>query len=89
MTITAKYAATCSACRGPILPGQSIEWSKGQPVRHTTCGTAASSPTVAPSRNRNRRPGTWTGCSCGSRVDQYAQLIPARNNCAQCRFDDE
>ncbi len=83
MTITAKYAATCSACRRPILPGQRIEWSKGQPVRHTTCGTADS--TSAPARNR--RPGKWTGCACGSREDQHGQLIPARNNCAQCEFD--
>lgn len=41
MLITAKYAATCATCRQPIRPGQQIEWAKGSPARHTTCGTTS------------------------------------------------
>lgn len=46
MSITAKYAATCATCHGPVTPGQQIEWTKGQPVRHTACA-AGSRPTAA------------------------------------------
>lgn len=46
MSITAKYAATCATCRGSIRPGQSIEWTKGQPVRHTACGSATAAAPV-------------------------------------------
>lgn len=38
MTITARYASTCTACQRPITPGQQIEWTKGsRAVRHTDC----------------------------------------------------
>ena len=52
MTITARYPAKCSACGQDITPGQQIEWSKGQPVRHTTCGASTTSvaPTATPKR---------------------------------------
>lgn len=41
MTITAKYASTCTACSRPVTPGQQIEWAKGsRGVRHTSCGAA-------------------------------------------------
>lgn len=50
MTITARYASTCTACRQPIVPGTSIEWTKGsRDVRHTDCGSVtAPAATPAP-----------------------------------------
>lgn len=41
MTITARYPSRCAACHQPIAVGASIEWSKGQPARHTTCSGAS------------------------------------------------
>jgi hypothetical protein len=57
MSITAKYSATCSACKGHISPGEKIEWIKGQPVRHVTCGAS-----VAPTGRTGR-------CACGKAID--------------------
>ena len=37
MTIKARYASRCAACGQAIQPGAEIEWSRGSPVRHTTC----------------------------------------------------
>jgi hypothetical protein len=52
MTITAKYPSTCAACGGKIVPGDKIEWEKGQKARHTKCSTGstaqASDATPAP-----------------------------------------
>ncbi len=45
MTITAKFRGTCAACGGTVNVGDQIEWSKGNPTRHTTCpGTRAAAP---------------------------------------------
>lgn len=50
MTITARYASTCSACHQTITPGQQIEWERGSKiVRHTRCETASQAPVSAPS----------------------------------------
>lgn len=47
MTITAKFASRCGSCSQAITPGTKIEWTKGQPVRHTSCpGTAEGVPTA-------------------------------------------
>ncbi|OFW37672.1 MAG: hypothetical protein A3J29_06265 [Acidobacteria bacterium RIFCSPLOWO2_12_FULL_67_14b] len=47
MTITAKYASTCTTCHQTITPGQQIEWERGSTaVRHTSCDTATT--TTAP-----------------------------------------
>lgn len=96
MTITAKYAATCSTCRQTISPGAKIEWIKGSPVRHTTC---AAGPSVAASRlvtsaraagmsvryaSRPSCGGTRTGCSCGS-VTEFSK----NSDCWTCRHDAE
>lgn len=55
MTITAKYASTCSACRQAITPGQPIEWERGvKSVRHTDC-SAASRPAQIPRRETRRQ----------------------------------
>lgn len=37
MTITARYPSRCATCGQAIAAGESIEWSKGNPTRHTTC----------------------------------------------------
>ena len=42
------------------------------------CATSSSS-----SRRRGRR----TGCSCGSREDQYGEVIPSPHNCRSCQFE--
>lgn len=50
MTITARYASTCSTCHQSIQPGQRIEWTRGDPtVRHMSCETATSTAQAAPS----------------------------------------
>lgn len=99
MTITAKFAATCTACQQRITPGQQIEWSKGAPVRHTSCDatTTATRPTrrdAAPrygsyatigARTRARQRATgWTGCRCGSIED-----MPRASDCADCRHAND
>ena len=38
-----------------------------------------------PKRPRSR--GRWTGCSCGSREDEYGTLIPSDSNCSSCEYD--
>ncbi len=71
MSITAKYATTCSACHGTIAPGQKIEWTKGSPVRHTSCGSAP----VAASK-----PATPGHCKCGKAIDaKYSQCYGCAN----------
>lgn len=96
MTITAKYAATCPCCNGPITPGTQIEWSKGAKARHVSCTPASGTPAgtylgrvvVADMpRQRTYGRGRWTGCSCGSREDSDGVLIPSPRNCRRCEHD--
>lgn len=58
MTITARYASTCPTCRGPVTPGQRVEWTRGSKAVHTSCsaGTPAPAPRSAPSRSRSGQP---------------------------------
>jgi len=71
ITITTKAGKSWSATVDRVL------WSgKGIAI----CATQGKSNT------RSSR-GRWTGCSCGSREDEYGDLIPSSNNCAQCEFD--
>lgn len=95
MIIAAKYPSKCACCRQPIAAGSKIEWSKGCPARHAACAGSVIVTAQAPvgySRasysGRARRPGRWTGCSCGSREDSAGDLIPAKNNCASCMEND-
>lgn len=65
MTITARYAATCSACQQPIIPGQQIEWERGRKdVRHTDCSATTTAP-AAETRDAKSQPigakGTYQG----------------------------
>ena len=56
MIITAKYASTCPCCRQSIQVGSKVEWSKGSPARHTSCGsTPAAQITAAPARRSHAR----------------------------------
>lgn len=83
MSITARYAATCTACQAPIRPGQQIEWSKGQPARHTSCASAATAPAAAPAKAAT--PGT---CACGAALKEgYRQCYRcySRSAGAKCR----
>ena len=94
MSITAKYAATCATCRAAITPGQKIEWVKGSPVRHSSCGGGCA---AAPKRERSSREmgyggtaqlgGRRTGCQCGSREDRRGQLLASPRNCRSCEHD--
>jgi DnaJ-class molecular chaperone len=38
--MTAKYKGTCTACKGEILPGDKIYWSRGGGASHVNCQTA-------------------------------------------------
>ena len=95
MIITAKFASKCACCLQPIAVGSKIEWSKGCSTYHAACAGSGRVTTQAPvgysrasySTGRSRRPGRWTGCSCGSREDSAGDLIPARNNCADCKHN--
>lgn len=51
MTITARYASTCTACGHVVTPGQQIEWTRGsRDVRHTDC--AHTTPQIPRSETR-------------------------------------
>lgn len=91
MTITAKYASICPCCAKSISPGDKVEWSKGAKARHVVCTSTASAPVYMTRTARQstgaRRPGKWTGCSCGSREDSYGDLISSARNCSSCEHD--
>jgi len=59
MTITAKYPTICASCHAPIHPGQRIEWTRGEPARHTSCPAATSG---APQPQRRRDGGICAEC---------------------------
>lgn len=70
MSITAKYPARCATCHGNITPGQKIEWTKGEPVRHTACGAAVQTAAAT-------TPGR---CKCGKAIDaKYSQCYGCAN----------
>jgi hypothetical protein len=49
MTITAKFNGICTACKGTITTGQSINWEKGRGSSHVVCPpVTATAPVVAP-----------------------------------------
>lgn len=82
MTITAKYAGICPACRGTINPGQKVEWAKGSQARHVACGAVA--PVSAPAVARRpvssyRRMGAGHGSA--ARVAGYSSYCTANDSC--------
>jgi len=40
-----------------------------------------------PATSRPATSSRRTGCSCGSREDQYGDLIPSARNCSDCNHD--
>lgn len=50
MTITARYAGTCTKCSSPIAVGVKIEWTKGTKPAHTECPQAVAPATTRPAR---------------------------------------
>jgi len=69
MTITAKFASRCAACGQTITPGTKIEWTKGSPVRHTSCEattTRAKSRNWDPTAFAGYRKACVTGGNCSS-----------------------
>lgn len=88
MTITARYPAACACCPVPIRVGDQIEWVKGRPAVHARCAGKAGAPIAKPADAPRKAPaGKRTGCSCGSRVDAFGDLIPSRSDCWTCRHD--
>lgn len=83
MTITAKYASRCASCSQPVTPGATIEWSKGAPVRHSSC-TPVQARGSSSTGAHGRATRTRTGCSCGS-VEEYSR----DSDCQSCRFDQD
>ncbi len=91
MTITAKYAAICPVCNGPINPGSQIEWSKGTKARHTACSSSSSSPAVAPRTygqrieaqrsTTARRRGWGAGAGGAARVPGYSSFCTDNASC--------
>jgi hypothetical protein len=50
MTITAKFASICTACKGTITPGTVIDWTRGVGSRHVNaadCAAARQAPVAA------------------------------------------
>lgn len=86
MTITAKFASICPCCNVRITPGAKVEWTKGSPARHVTCGAASTTTTTSYAR-KVAGPGRRTGCSCGSREDGNGNLISSGRNCSSCNHD--
>jgi hypothetical protein len=88
-TMIAKYSGRCACgCGGSITAGQTaITWSRETGARLVHGATAQARPS-SPVRSTHRaRPGKWTGCSCGSRVDGAGDLIYSSRNCASCEHD--
>lgn len=62
MTITAKFAGRCATCCEPITPGTKIEWTKGSPVRHTSCEATSAAPAATTrTKSRNWDPTAFAG----------------------------
>ena len=82
MTITAKYAGTCPACRQPIAPGQKVEWAKGSQARHVACSSSVAAPVVATSapRARNWDPQKFNGY--GRRLGGFRRACKSEGNCS-------
>ena len=40
MIITAKFASQCPACRHQVRRGELVEWARGRPVTHLSCGAS-------------------------------------------------
>ncbi len=58
-----------------------VIWSNDE-ISICATGSAPSRRAPAP-RSQSRR----TGCSCGSREDQYGDLVPSPRNCRCCEHD--
>lgn len=80
MTITAKYASRCASCGQTITPGTTIEWTKGGPVRHTSCGGATSTEASTPKRGKNWDPSRFNGY--GAKRGGYIKTCVTGGNCS-------
>jgi len=62
MTITAKFSSRCATCGQTIIPGTTIEWTKGSPVRHTSCDATSTAPAATTrAKSRNWDPTAFAG----------------------------
>jgi hypothetical protein len=69
--------------------GWRVPAAQADKARSLVAGAPRSTFTRASSSRSSyaRRPGRWTGCSCGSREDSAGDLIPSSRNCASCEHD--
>lgn len=81
MTITAKFASRCCSCGQAITPGTKIEWTKGSPVRHTSCGATSATPAAsARGRGKNWDPSRFNGY--GASRGGYVTSCVTGGNCS-------
>lgn len=52
--ITARFASTCPTCSQRIQPGQSVQWTKGSPARHSDCTQPTQTPQIPRSDSRRQ-----------------------------------
>lgn len=81
MTIVAKFASRCTACHQTIAPGTRIEWSKGSPVRHMTCG-ATGAAAAAPGRASSRHWDPTAFAGYGRPTGGYRKACITDGNCS-------
>ena len=48
--ITAKYPGICPTCRGPIAPGERVEWTSGAKASHVRCASGAGAQRTPPAQ---------------------------------------
>ena len=94
MTITAKYAGTCTACHQPIAAGQQVEWERGvKGARHTHCAAAGGvtpSPRAPYARRSLSHGDIYTSRRTGERaVFGCAACSRLGHMCERCRFDED
>ena len=92
MTITAKFASRCGSCGQPVSPGQQIEWTKGSPVRHTSCGASTGAPAATQSARPARRSLTngdiYTARNGQPKVFGCSACTHGERMCRSCQHDE-
>jgi hypothetical protein len=88
MTITAKFPSRCSSCGQPITPGQKIEWTKGSPVRHTSCNAQAAVSSSKPARRRLTNGDIYTARNGQPKVFGCSACTHGDRMCRSCQHDE-
>lgn len=82
MTITAKFASTCTTCHRPVSIGARVEWVKGvSGVRHTDCAVSTGAPASSRrARGKNWDPSRFNGY--GAKKGGYVKACVTGGNCS-------